>query len=350
MKNIQQIHENSLRVNKKITESFVRSVINLDGTIKQLPWRKTLNMSYNSVSGQIYKGVNAFILSSYVEDKGSSAFLTRKQAYKLGGNVVGNDSIDLFYTIHTSKQVVVNTLEDQCKNCAFCTDTGFCRRYPENQLQLKENNSLAHEDDFYFEFSGEERPDYKLCDKFKQKEFLEPAYYSIFSIKDTKGIEEANYNRDLPAKYEVVDKLLKILIEKEHLNIAKSNTYPFYNKETKTAYVLVPEVTKSKPIFYAGLIRTLAYAVGDLMGLEAIFKDKKDLEQNSPFSYGAMVVDMATSMFASQLNINYELKNDQKYNLDLIDKLQNDPNFLSMAANNATRIVDVIKSILKENK
>lgn len=336
-------------VNKKsVSEILSDTIINLleqeNGDHNNPFWLEKPELAVNTKSGRYYTGLNKFMLSPIVRKYNDNRFLTFNEIKEMGGSVTKDEKGHIVYfSTHSENKIEFNSLQEQCLNCQHTKGRNCICQLEENQIWQSKQAQLSTDKQ-------------ELCTEYTAKETLVSKYYKVWNVRQTnlieKGILPEKDGRKNIILNEVAAKSILMGLEITGLRI-KASIKPNYDFETNTVSLAgLPAFKGDKGIYYASMMKQLAFAVGAGEKYLNLSYMKADKDGSNPqmnlISYGNLVAEMAASIIASELGINYKIKRDIEYIIPLIKKIRTDSRFIIMASNSANKIAQYILAIGEE--
>lgn len=331
---------------KSVSEILSETIINLleiqNGEYNNPFWLERPEIAVNAKSGRQYSGINKFMLSPAVRKYNDNRFLTFNEITELGGSVKKDEKghIVYFSTKKEDNSDDLSSLREQCQSCKYSSGRDCVCQKEERVLWQAEQAGLPDEDQ-------------DLCSDYEGKAGLVSKYYRVWNVQQTdlieKGILPSTDGRTEIILNEEVAKAILIGLELKGLRIKATTTKPCYDLSNNTVMLAGLPLFKEKGTYYASMMKQLAFAVGAgekflNLGYMKAEKDGSNPQENL-VSYGNLVAEMAASIIAGELGINYRIKRDIEYIIPLIQKMQKDSRFIIMASNSANRIAQYLLNI-----
>lgn len=331
---------------KSVSQILSETIINLleseDGKYHNPFWLETPGRAINVKSGRQYSGINKFMLSPAVRKYNDNRFLTFNEITELGGSVKKDEKghIVYFSTKKEDNSDDLNSLREQCQSCKNSSGKDCICQKEERVLWQAEQAQLQDDDQ-------------ELCSDYESKTGLISKYYRVWNVQQTdlieKGILPSTDGRTQTVLNEEAAKAILMGLELKGLRIKATTTKPGYDLSSNTVLLAGLPLFKEKGTYYASMMKQLAFAVGAgekflNLGYMKAEKDGSNPQENL-VSYGNLVAEMAASIIAGELGINYRIKRDVEYIIPLITKMQKDSRFIIMASNSANRIAQYLLSI-----
>lgn len=331
---------------KSVSEILSETIINLleiqNGEYNNPFWLERPEIAVNAKSGRQYSGINKFMLSPAVRKYNDNRFLTFNEITELGGSVKKDEKghIVYFSTKKEDNSDDLSSLREQCQSCKYSSGRDCVCQKEERVLWQAEQAGLPDEDQ-------------DLCSDYEGKAGLVSKYYRVWNVQQTdlieKGILPSTDGRTEVTLNEEAAKAILMGLELKGLRIKATTTKPSYDISTNTVSLAGLPLFKEKGTYYASMMKQLAFAVGAgekylNLGYMKAEKDGSNPQENL-ISYGNLVAEMAASIIAGELGINYRIKRDIEYIIPLIQKMQKDSRFIIMASNSANRIAQYLLNI-----
>lgn len=331
---------------KSVSEILSETIINLleiqNGEYNNPFWLERPEIAVNAKSGRQYSGINKFMLSPAVRKYNDNRFLTFNEITELGGSVKKDEKghIVYFSTKKEDNSDDLSSLREQCQSCKYSSGRDCVCQKEERVLWQAEQAGLPDEDQ-------------DLCSDYEGKAGLVSKYYRVWNVQQTdlieKGILPSTDGRTEVTLNEEAAKAILMGLELKGLRIKATTTKPSYDISTNTVSLAGLPLFKEKGTYYASMMKQLAFAVGAgekylNLGYMKAEKDGSNPQENL-ISYGNLVAEMAASIIAGELGINYRIKRDIEYIIPLIQKMQKDSRFIIMASNSANRIAQYLLSV-----
>lgn len=331
---------------KSVSEILSETIINLleiqNGEYNNPFWLERPEIAVNAKSGRQYSGINKFMLSPAVRKYNDNRFLTFNEITELGGSVKKDEKghIVYFSTKKEDNSDDLSSLREQCQSCKYSSGKDCVCQKEERVLWQAEQAGLPDEDQ-------------DLCSDYEGKAGLVSKYYRVWNVQQTdlieKGILPSTDGRTEVTLNEEAAKAILMGLELKGLRIKATTTKPSYDISTNTVSLAGLPLFKEKGTYYASMMKQLAFAVGAgekylNLGYMKAEKDGSNPQENL-ISYGNLVAEMAASIIAGELGINYKIKRDVEYIIPLITKMQKDSRFIIMASNSANRIAQYLLNI-----
>lgn len=331
---------------KTVSEILSETIINLmesqNGEYNNPFWLETPERAVNAKSGRQYTGINKFMLSPVVRKYGDNRFLTFNEVSQMGGSVNKDEKghIVYFLTKKEDNSDDLNSLREQCQSCKYSSGRDCICQKEERVLWQAEQAQLPEDDQ-------------ELCSDYESKTGLVSKYYRVWNIQQTdlieKGLLPSTDGRTEIVLNEEAAKAILMGLELKGLRIKATTSKPGYDISTNTVMLAGLPLFKEKGTYYASMMKQLAFAVGAgekflNLGYMKAEKDGSNPQENL-VSYGNLVAEMAASIIAGELGINYKIKRDVEYIIPLIIKMQKDSRFIIMASNSANRIAQYLLNI-----
>lgn len=332
-----------------LTETIISSLEDKDKNGFLNPfWLETPEKAVNAKSGRQYRGINKFILSPLVRKYKDNRFLTFNEVTQMGGSVKKDEKghIVHFSTLkkdnsnNTNKDI--SSLREQCQSCKHSSSGKDCICQKEEKQQWQAEQAQLPEDE------------QNLCSDYESKDTgLVNKYYRVWNVQQTdlieKGLLPSTDGRTQTVLNEEAAKAILMGLELKGLRIKATTSKPGYDISTNTVMLAGLPFFKEKGTYYASMMKQLAFAVGAgekflNLGYMKAEKDGSNPQENI-VSYGNLVAEMAASIIAGELGINYRIKRDIEYIIPLIQKMQKDSHFIIMASNSANRIAQYLLNI-----
>lgn len=391
MKEQTTIETGKKTVGEILADRLISSLNNPDGSYNMPPWRTAPSKPYNPTTGIAYSGINRFLLAPLVTSHdGELRFLTAKQITALGGKIKRGATSGIVYYMTSGKTPAKEqtALIEMCATCKYATGSTYeCTYNLANQNVMKTAEAKGKKVKCS---SWRQKAQYKsvkeYCDhcKYCQRDkctynplyqtklyddeakgiqnicmhFLEkgkistvPRYYKVYNFKDTEGIDESKFKVSNDPVGELntnmINGILNGLVEYTNLTIMQGRAYS-YDISTDTIHLLgLADCNNNKSLYYAGILKMLAFSTGyeDRLNLPYMFTDKSKAGMDDELSYGSVVAEMAMNLLAGTLNHSYKFEYDDLYIIQLITKMNEDKNFIVMAASSANRIYNYLMDI-----
>ena len=329
-------------VSEILSETIITLMESQNGEYNNPFWLETPERAVNAKSGRQYTGLNKFMLSPVVRRFKDNRFLTFNEITQMGGTVKKDEKghIVYFSTKKEDNSDDLSSLKEQCQSCKHSSGRDCICQLEERQQWQAEQAQLSEEDQ-------------NLCSDYESKVGLVSKYYRVWNVQQTdlieKGILPSSDGRTQVVLNEEAAKAILIGLELKGLRIKATTTKPGYDLSSNTVMLAGLPLFKEKGTYYASMMKQLAFAVGAgekflNLGYMKAEKDGSNPQENL-VSYGNLVAEMAASIIASELGINYKVKRDVEYIIPLITKMQKDSRFIIMASNSANRIAQYLLNI-----
>lgn len=330
---------------KSVSQILSETIVNLldsgNGEYQNPFWLERPEIAVNAKSGRKYSGINKFMLSPVVRKYEDNRFLTFNEITQMGGSVKKDEKGHIVY-FSTKKEdnSDLSSLREQCQSCKYSSGRDCICQLEERTLWQAEQAQLSEEDQ-------------DLCSDYESKTGLVSKYYRVWNVQQTdlieKGILPSSDGRTEVILNEEAAKAILIGLELKGLRIKATTTKPCYDFTSNTVMLAGLPLFKEKGTYYASMMKQLAFAVGAgekflNLGYMKAEKDGSNPQENL-VSYGNLVAEMAASIIAGELGINYRIKRDIEYIIPLIQKMQKDSRFIIMASNSANRIAQYLLNI-----
>lgn len=337
---------NEKKEKKSVSQILSETIVNLlesgNGEYQNPFWLERPEIAVNAKSGRQYSGINKFMLSPAVRKYNDNRFLTFNEITELGGSVKKDEKghIVYFSTKKEDNSDDLSSLREQCQSCKYSSGRDCVCQKEERVLWQAEQAGLPDEDQ-------------DLCSDYEGKAGLVSKYYRVWNVQQTdlieKGILPSTDGRTEVTLNEEAAKAILMGLELKGLRIKATTTKPSYDISTNTVSLAGLPLFKEKGTYYASMMKQLAFAVGAgekylNLGYMKAEKDGSNPQENL-ISYGNLVAEMAASIIAGELGINYRIKRDIEYIIPLIQKMQKDSRFIIMASNSANRIAQYLLNI-----
>ena len=329
---------------KSVSQILSETIINLldsNGEYQNPFWLERPEIAVNAKSGRQYSGINKFMLSPVVRKYEDNRFLTFNEITQMGGSVKKDEKGHIVY-FSTKKEdnSDLSSLREQCQSCKYSSGRDCICQLEERTLWQAEQAQLSEEDQ-------------DLCSDYESKTGLVSKYYRVWNVQQTdlieKGILPSSDGRTQVVLNEEAAKAILIGLELKGLRIKATTTKPCYDFTSNTVMLAGLPLFKEKGTYYASMIKQLAFAVGAGKGFLNLGYMQSEKDGSNPqenlVSYGNLVAEMAASIIAGELGINYRIKRDIEYIIPLITKMQKDSRFIIMASNSANRIAQYLLNI-----
>lgn len=331
---------------KSVSEILSETIINLmesqNGEYNNPFWLETPEKAVNAKSGRQYSGINKFMLSPAVRKYNDNRFLTFNEITELGGSVKKDEKghIVYFSTKKDNSDNDMSSLREQCQSCKYSSGKDCICQKEERVLWQAEQAQLPEDEQ-------------NLCSDYESKTGLVSKYYRVWNVQQTdlieKGLLPSTDGRTEVTLNEEAAKAILMGLELRGLRIKATTSKPGYDISTNTVMLAGLPLFKEKGTYYASMMKQLAFAVGAgekflNLGYMKAEKDGSNPQENL-VSYGNLVAEMAVSIIAGELGINYKIKRDVEYIIPLITKMQKDSRFIIMASNSANRIAQYLLSV-----
>ena len=331
---------------KSVSQILSETIINLldsgNGEYQNPFWLERPEIAVNAKSGRQYSGVNKFMLSPAVRKYNDNRFLTFNEITELGGSVKKDEKGHIIYfsTKKEDNSDDLSSLKEQCQSCKYSSGKDCICQKEERVIWQAEQAQLSEEDQ-------------DLCSDYESKAGLVSKYYRVWNVQQTdlieKGVLPSSDGRTQVVLNEEAAKAILIGLELKGLRIKATTTKPCYDFTSNTVMLAGLPLFKEKGTYYASMMKQLAFAVGAgekflNLGYMKAEKDGSNPQENL-VSYGNIVAEMAASIIAGELGINYRIKRDIEYIIPLIQKMQKDSRFIIMASNSANRIAQYLLNI-----
>lgn len=338
--------KNEKKEKKNVSEILSETIINLleseDGKYHNPFWLETPEKPVNAKSGRQYSGLNKFMLSPVVRRFKDNRFLTFNEITQMGGTVKKDEKghIVYFSTKKEDNSDDLSSLKEQCQSCKHSFGKNCICQLEERQQWQAEQAQLSEDDQ-------------ELCSDYESKTGLISKYYRVWNVQQTdlieKGILPSTDGRTEVVLNEDAAKAILMGLELKGLRIKATTSKPGYDLSSNTVLLAGLPLFKEKGTYYASMMKQLAFAVGAgekflNLGYMKAEKDGSNPQENL-VSYGNLVAEMAASIIAGELGINYKIKRDVEYIIPLITKMQKDSRFIIMASNSANRIAQYLLSV-----
>lgn len=330
-------------VSEILSETIINLLENQNGEYNNPFWLERPEIAVNAKSGRQYSGINKFMLTPVVRKFKDNRFLTFNEITQMGGTVKKDEKGHIVY-FSTKKEDNstddLNFLKEQCQSCKYSSGRDCVCQKEERVLWQAEQAGLPDEEQ-------------NLCSDYEGKAGLVSKYYRVWNVQQTdlidKGILPSTDGRTEVTLNEEAAKAILMGLELKGLRIKATTTKPGYDLSSKTVMLAGLPLFKEKGTYYASMMKQLAFAVGAgekflNLGYMKAEKDGSNPQENL-VSYGNLVAEMAASIIAGELGINYRIKRDIEYILPLIQKMQKDSRFIIMASNSANRIAQYLLNI-----
>lgn len=329
-------------VSEILSETIITLMESQNGEYNNPFWLERPEKAVNAKSGRQYTGINKFMLSPVVRKYGDNRFLTFNEVSQMGGSVNKDEKghIVYFSTKKEDNSDDLNSLREQCQSCKYSSGRDCICQKEERVLWQAEQAQLQDDDQ-------------ELCSDYESKTGLISKYYRVWNVQQTdlieKGILPSTDGRTEVTLNEEAAKSILIGLELKGLKIKATTSKPGYDLSSNTVMLAGLPLFKEKGTYYASMMKQLAFAVGAgekflNLGYMKAEKDGSNPQENL-VSYGNLVAEMAASIIAGELGINYRIKRDVEYIIPLITKMQKDSRFIIMASNSANRIAQYLLSV-----
>ena len=337
---------NNTKQKKSVSQILSETIINLldsgNGEYQNPFWLERPEIAVNAKSGRQYSGINKFMLSPVVRKYNDNRFLTFNEITELGGSVKKDEKGQIVYfsTKKEDNSDDLSSLKEQCQSCKYSSGKDCICQKEERVIWQAEQAQLSDEDQ-------------DLCSDYDSKGGLVSKYYRVWNVQQTdlieKGLLPSTDGRTEVILNEEAAKAILIGLELKGLRIKATTTKPCYDLSSNTVMLAGLPLFKEKGTYYASMMKQLAFAVGAgekflNLGYMKAEKDGSNPQENL-VSYGNLVAEMAASIIAGELGINYRIKRDIEYIIPLILKMQKDSRFIIMASNSANRIAQYLLNI-----
>ena len=331
---------------KSVSQILSETIINLldsgNGKFQNPFWLERPEIAVNAKSGRQYSGINKFMLSPVVRKHNDNRFLTFNEITELGGSVKKDEKghIVYFSTKKEDNSDNLSSLREQCQSCKYSSGRDCICQLEERTLWQAEQAQLPDENQ-------------DLCSDYESKAGLVSKYYRVWNVQQTdlieKGLLPSTDGRTEVTLNEDAAKAILIGLELKGLRIKATTSKPCYDLSSNTVMLAGLPLFKEKGTYYASMMKQLAFAVGAgekflNLGYMKAEKDGSNPQENL-VSYGNLVAEMAASIIAGELGINYRIKRDIEYIIPLIQKMQKDSRFIIMASNSANRIAQYLLTV-----
>lgn len=331
---------------KSVYQILSETIINLldsdNGEYQNPFWLERPDIAVNAKSGRQYSGINKFMLSPVVRKYNDNRFLTFNEITQMGGSIKKDEKghIVYFSTKKEDNSDDLSSLKEQCQSCKYSSGKDCICQKEERVIWQAEQAQLSEEDQ-------------DLCSDYESKAGLVSKYYRVWNVQQTdlieKGILPSTDGRTEVMLNEEAAKAILIGLELKGLRIKATTSKPGYDLSSNTVMLAGLPLFKEKGTYYASMMKQLAFAVGAgekflNLGYMKAEKDGSNPQENL-VSYGNIVAEMAASIIAGELGINYRIKRDIEYIIPLIQKMQKDSRFIIMASNSANRIAQYLLNI-----
>lgn len=329
-------------VSQILSETIITLMESQNGEYNNPFWLETPEKAINAKSGRQYSGINKFMLSPVVRRFKDNRFLTFNEITQMGGSVKKDEKghIVYFLTKKEDNSDYLNSLREQCQSCKYSSGKDCICQKEERVIWQAEQAQLSDDEQ-------------DLCSDYESKAGLVSKYYRVWNIQQTdlveKGILPSTDGRTEVVLNEEAAKAILIGLELKGLRIKATTSKPCYDLSSNTVMLAGLPLFKEKGTYYASMMKQLAFAVGAgekflNLGYMKAEKDGSNPQENL-VSYGNLVAEMAVSIIAGELGINYRIKRDIEYIIPLITKIQKDSRFIIMASNSANRIAQYLLNI-----
>lgn len=337
---------NNTKQKKSVSQILSETIITLmesqNGEYNNPFWLETPEKAVNAKSGRQYTGINKFMLSPVVRKYGDNRFLTFNEITQMGGSIRKDEKghIVYFSTKKEDNSDDLSSLREQCQSCKYSSGRDCICQKEERVIWQAEQAQLSEENQ-------------ELCSDYESKAGLVSKYYRVWNVQQTdlieKGILPSTDGRTEIILNEEAAKAILIGLELKGLRIKATTSKPCYDLSSNTVMLAGLPLFKEKGTYYASMMKQLAFAVGAgekflNLGYMQSEKDGTNPQENL-ISYGNLVAEMAASIIAGELGINYRIKRDIEYIIPLIQKMQKDSRFIIMASNSANRIAQYLLNI-----
>ena len=331
---------------KSVSQILSETIVNLlesgNGEYQNPFWLEKPEIAVNAKSGRQYSGLNKFMLSPVVRRFKDNRFLTFNEITQMGGSVKKDEKGHIVYFSAKKEENTddLSSLKEQCQSCKYSSGRDCICQKEERQLWQAEQAGLPDEDQ-------------DLCSDYEGKAGLVSKYYRVWNVQQTdlieKGILPSTDGRTEVTLNEEAAKAILIGLELKGLRIKATTTKPGYDLSNNTVMLAGLPLFKEKGTYYASMMKQLAFAVGAGKGFLNLGYMQSEKDGSNPqenlISYGNLVAEMAASIIAGELGINYKIKRDVEYIIPLITKMQKDSRFIIMASNSANRIAQYLLNI-----
>ena len=329
-------------VSQILSETIITLMESQNGEYNNPFWLETPEKAVNAKSGRQYTGINKFMLSPVVRKYGDNRFLTFNEITQMGGSIRKDEKghIVYFSTKKEDNSDDLSSLREQCQSCKYSSGRDCICQKEERVIWQAEQAQLSEENQ-------------ELCSDYESKAGLVSKYYRVWNVQQTdlieKGILPSTDGRTEIILNEEAAKAILIGLELKGLRIKATTSKPCYDLSSNTVMLAGLPLFKEKGTYYASMMKQLAFAVGAgekflNLGYMQSEKDGTNPQENL-ISYGNLVAEMAASIIAGELGINYRIKRDIEYIIPLIQKMQKDSRFIIMASNSANRIAQYLLNI-----
>lgn len=342
-------------VSEILSDTIISMIEKENGDYNNPFWLEMPERAVNAKSGRVYTGINRFMLSPVIRKYQDNRFLTFNEVTEMGGSVKkGEKGYIVYFSARKSGDEDCSSLREQCQNCKHAKGRDHICQLEINQAWQAEQAVLPEDEQ-------------ELCNDFEAKNTLVSKYYRVWNVQQTDLIEKGLIpNKDGRVEVlldETAARAILLGMEETGLRI-KAGMKPSYDVNSNAVVLAgLPAFNGQKGFYYASMMKQLAFAAGAgekylNLGYMKAEKDGSNPQQNL-ISYGNLVAEMAASIIAGELGINYKIKRDIEYIIPLINKMRNDSNFIVMASNSANRIAQYLlnigaeyqqREIEKENK
>lgn len=329
-------------VSQILSETIIKLLDSGNGEYQNPFWLERPEIAVNAKSGRQYSGVNKFMLSPVVRKYEDNRFLTFNEITQMGGSVKKDEKghIVYFSTKKEDNSDGLNSLREQCQSCKYSSGKDCICQKEERVIWQAEQAQLSDENQ-------------DLCSDYESKAGLVSKYYRVWNIQQTdlieKGILPSTDGRTEIILNEEAAKAILIGLELKGLRIKATTSKPGYDLSSNTVMLAGLPLFKEKGTYYASMMKQLAFAVGAGKGFLNLGYMQSEKDGSNPqenlVSYGNLVAEMAASIIAGELGINYRIKRDIEYIIPLIQKMQKDSRFIIMASNSANRIAQYLLNI-----
>lgn len=336
---------NETKQKKSVSQILSETIINLldsgNGEYQNPFWLERPEIAVNAKSGRQYSGINKFMLSPVVRKYNDNRFLTFNEITQMGGSIKKDEKGHIVY-FSTKKEDSddLSSLREQCQSCKYSSGRDCICQLEERTLWQAEQAQLPDDEQ-------------DICSDYESKAGLVSKYYRVWNVQQTdlieKGILPSSDGRTQVVLNEEAAKAILIGLELKGLRIKATTSKPCYDLSSNTVMLVGLPLFKEKGTYYASMMKQLAFAVGAgekflNLGYMKAEKDGSNPQENL-VSYGNLVAEMAASIIAGELGINYRIKRDIEYIIPLIQKMQKDSRFIIMASNSANRIAQYLLTV-----